>query len=338
MPNELILHRLIVHELRKAPEEKDASLILSDNPLTVDDNAIELVAKLDEMFERKPDLLQGYLASPEESLFPGFYQVWLEEGQQRDGFIQFSQETMRALQLSLTGVVGAKGGYLLYADYTIDEQRLLGMFLIRDKAGLIFQTRDDQVGFELDTTTFLDIDHLAMACRVLNGPGRNVQLIRHARTQSKISQYFVDWVGLQRAESSTELTQTFLDAVDHLPLPKDPESGFAMEEADFKRSLIQFAAKSPQQTIQVDHFDEHFYGNEKPLRAYLQEENLPLDDGFRIDRRAMRRQFYLRASHQGISLSLNKDHLSSGLVDINEVDGKITINSLELAQFLLDQM
>ncbi|MEM9836993.1 MAG: nucleoid-associated protein [Bacteroidota bacterium] len=336
--NELILHRLIVHELRKAAEERDVHLRLSDTPLPVDDNAVDLVAKLDQMFERKPDLLQGYLASPDESLFPGYYQIWLSEGQQREGFIKFTQETMRALQLSLTGVIGAKGGYLLYADYTIDEQRMLGMFLIRDKAGLVFNERADNDGFELGVTTFLDIDHLAMACRILHGPGRNVQLIRHARTQSKISQYFMDWVGLQNGESSTELTHTFLDAVDHLPIPKDPETGFAMEEADFKRSLIQFAAKSPQQTIQVDRFDEHFYGNEKPLSTYLQQENLPLDDGFRIDRRAMRKQFYLRASHQGISISLNKEHLSSGLVDINEVDGRVTINSVELAQFLLDQV
>lgn len=336
--NELILHRLIVHELHKQAEERDVTLRLSNELLSSDDNAVELVAALDQMFERKPDLMQGYLAGADESLFPGHYQVWLEEGQGRDAFIHFSKETMRALQLALTGVIGAKGGYLLYADYTIDEQRMLGMFLIRDKAGLVFQQRSDEAGFELDTTQFLDIDHLAMACRILNGPGRNVQLIRHARTQSKISQYFQDWVGLQNGESSTELTHTFLDAVDNLPMPMDKETGNAMEESDFKRALIQYAAKSPQQTIQVKSFDEHFYGNDAPLRSYLQEENVPLEDGFRIDRRAMRKQFYLKASHQGVSIGLTKEHLSSGLVDINEVDGRITINSVELAQLLLDQV
>lgn len=336
--NELILHRLIVHELDKNPEERDALLRLSEAPLEVNENATELVAHLDQMFERKPDLLQGYLASPDESLFPGHYQIWLEEGQNREAFIKFSQETMRALQLGLTGVIGAKGGYLLYTDYTIDEQRMLGVFLIRDKTGMIFRRQEETAAFSLGTTTFLDIDHLAMACRILNGKGRNVQIIRHARTQSKISQYFTDWVGLHNAESSTELTHTFLDAVESLPMPKDPETGFAMEEADFKRSLIQFAAKSPQQTIRADAFDQHFYGPEKPLTAYLQAENLPLDDGFRIDRRAIRKEFYLKASHQGISLAFNKEHLAAGLIDINEVDGKITINSLELAQFLLDQV
>lgn len=335
---ELILHRLIVHELRKNAEERDARLHLSDQLLNHDDNAVDLVARLDQMFERKPDLMQGYLAGPDESLFPGHYQVWLDEGQGRDAFIRFSQETMRALQLALTGVIGAKGGYLLYADYTLEEQRMLGMFLIRDKAGLIFSPRQDEGGFQLDVTTFLDVDHLAMACRILNGPGRNVQLIRHARTQSKISQYFQDWVGLHNGETSTELTHTFLDAVDALPVPTDRETGNAMEESDFKRALIQYAARSPQQTIQVKDFDSHFYGNETPLRDHLQTENVPLEDGFRVDRRAMRKQFYLRASHQGIAVSFNKEHLTSGLVDINEVDGRVTINSLELARFLLDQI
>ncbi len=336
--NELILHRLIVHELDKNPEERDAHLRLSEVPLEVNENATELVAHLDQMFERKPDLLQGYLASPDESLFPGHYQIWLEEGQNREAFIKFSKETMRALQLGLTGVIGAKGGYLLYADYTMEEQRMLGIFFIRDKTGMIFRRQEDAAAFSLGMTTFLDIDHLAMACRILNGQGRNVQVIRHAKTQSKISQYFTDWVGLHNGETSTELTHTFLDAVDSLPLPKDPETGFAMEDADFKRSLIQFAAKSPQQTIQVDAFDKHFYGNETPLTAYLQEENLPLEDGFRIDRRAIRKQFYIKASHQGMSVAFNKEHLAAGLIDINEVDGKITINSTELAQFLLDQI
>ena len=334
---ELHLHSLIVHELRKQPEMAEADLLLSTHALPVTEQALELVGKLDETFERKTDLLQGYLLEPDEALFPGHYQHWLEEGRGRDAFVNFSRDTMEALKTTLQGVIGAKGGYLLFADYTIEEQRLLGIYLIRDKPGMVFTEDQEAAGLKLSTVQYLDIDHLAMAARLLAGPGRNVQMIRHARTQSTISQYFTDWVGIDRAETSSELTHAFLDLVEELPLPKDRETGQPMDETDFEKSLLKYAAKQPQQSIRVKDFDHHFYGNEAPLREMLAEQESPLADGFRVDRRAMRGQFYLRAGFGGISLTCTKDHLRAGLIDIDEASGRITIHSEEIASLLLDQ-
>jgi len=333
----LIVHHLIVHELKKQPESAETELILSKAPLPISEQAIELIGRLDQIFERKNDLLQGFLAAPDESLFPAYYQNWLTEGRDRSNFIVFSNDTMKVLQQSLNGVIGAKGGYLLYADYTMEEQRMLGIFLIRETPGMIFIADEETQGIKLSLTQYLDVDHMAMAVRLLAGKGRTVQMIRHARTQSSISQYFTDWVGLDRPETSAELTQSFLELVEELPIPKDRESGFAMNEGDFEKALVKYAAKQPQQTIRAKEFDEFFYGNEKPLQDMLEEGDGVLDEGFRVDKRSLRKQFYLRAGFGGLSITCTKDHFRSGQIEVDEATGKITINSDELASLLLDQ-
>lgn len=333
----LIVHNLIVHELKKQPESAETELLLSKDPLPITEQSIELIGRLDQIFERKNDLLQGFLAEPDESLFPAYYETWLMEGRNREHFITFSNDTMKVLQQSLNGVIGAKGGYLLYADYTMEEQRMLGIFLIRDTQGLIFVEDEQDEALKLTTTQYLDVDHMAMAVRLLAGSGRNVQMIRHARTQSSISQYFTEWVGLDRPETSAELTQNFLEMVEELPVPKDRETGFAMNEGDFEKALVKYAAKQPQQTIRAKEFDEFFYGNEKPLQDMLVDGDGVLDEGFRVDKRSLRKQFYLKAGFGGMSITCTKDHFRADQIHIDEQTGTITITNQELASLLLDQ-
>jgi nucleoid-associated protein YejK len=244
---------------------------------------------------------------------------------------------MVVLQQSLQGVVGAKGGYLLYADYTMEEQRMLGIFLIRETPGMIFVADENEEALKLTTTQYLDVDHMAMAVRLLAGKGRNVQMIRHARTQSSISQYFTEWVGLDRPETSAELTQNFLEMVEELPVPKDRDNGFAMNEGDFEKALVKYAAKQPQQTIRAKEFDEFFYGNEKPLQEMLEQGDGTLDEGFRVDKRSLRKQFYLKAGFGGMSITCTKDHFRADQISIDEQTGTITITNQELASLLLDQ-
>ncbi|MEL7159731.1 MAG: nucleoid-associated protein [Bacteroidota bacterium] len=331
----LIVHNLIVHELKKQPESAEAELLLSQELLPITDHSIELIGRLDQIFERKNDLLQGFLAAPDESLFPAYYETWLQEGRDRANFVGFSNDTMEALRQSLQGVIGAKGGYLLYADYTMEEQRMLGIFLIRETPGMIFIKEEEAL--KLRSTQYLDVDHMAMAVRLLAGKGRNVQLIRHARTQSSISQYFTDWVGLDRPETSAELTHSFLEMVEELPVPKDKETGYAMNEGEFEKALVKYATKQPQQTIRAKDFDEFFYGNDKPLQEMLAEGDGTLDEGFRVDKRSLRKQFYLRAGFGGLSVTCTKDHFRNGQIEVDEATGKITIISDELASLLLDQ-
>lgn len=333
------LHKLLIHELEKASDMADAQVFLSESALLIGEQESELIEKLDHTFVQKADTIYGYFSPPEDALFPGYFRILAEEQFGEEAFVNFSRDTMNALQLALQGVIGAKGGYLVYADYQVVETRLISIFLVRDKEGLVFRKDENGQNFQLDTVTYLNTDKLAMACRIhvdkyLQGQERCLEVIKHAKSQKEISEYFLNWIGLDRPETSRNLTETFLQVVEELPLPVEEDSGEPMAEHKFREEVVNFALRSPRKTIKIDEFDQHFYGEEQKTRQYLQEHQVELDPEFRFDKRMVKQLYYFRAAAEGISLGFTRDHLQNGQVIIE--DDKIEIRCEELALKLLE--
>lgn len=337
----LSLKRLIIHELEKEAEAAEVHLLLSEAVQPKNEKTQELLDRLNGAFNGKMDVLQGYLSTPEDALFPGYFQEWLDAGLTEEAFVGFSKNTMNALQLALQGVVGAKGGYLAYAQYEYFDTHYLGIFLVRNAEGIVFQKSEDVTRFFLETITYLNIDKLALACRIQidafqKGENRCVELIKHAKSQKAISDYFVNWIGLDQAESSKNLTNTFLEVVNHLPLPVDEDSGQPITEGEFREKVMHFALDSPRQTIAVEQFDKTFYGNQQPTKNYLEENEIELDQQFRFDENTLRKFYNGRIYADGMALSFNRSHLQRRQI---EVEGDaIVIRSEALVEQLLGMM
>ena len=338
--SEILIQHLIIHELEKEPEHIEARLFLAEAATPLDSRADLLVEKLNHTFLQKEDILHGYLSPPGDALFPGYFQHLVDEQLTKEAFIDFSRDTMNALQLNLQGVVGAKGGYLVYAIYEVENTRMLGVFLVRDTEGLAFRKEgEDAAAFLLDTVTYLNTDKLAMACRIhLNrfeeGEGRFVELIKHARSQKEISEYFVSWIGLERPESSKTLTQSFLQMVEELPMPVDESTGEQMEEGRFREKVLNFAMQSPQKTINLEHFGQELYGDPEATKPFLQDKEVGLDNEFRFDRNTMKQFYNYKASAEGIYIYFNRNHLNHQQVRIE--GDTVIISSPELAEQILD--
>ena len=334
------LHHLIVHELIKAPEENEARLFLSLACLPPEERAHELIRKLNQTFEQKSDTLLGYFSAPEDALFPGYFHILQENGFTQEGFQQFSRDTMQALQLSLQGVTGAKGGYLVYADYTVGIERNLGIFLVRDTQGILFDKDDHHRSFGLRTITYLNTEKLAMAGRInvakfQSGQSRCLELIKHAPSQRTISEYFTNWIGLDRPESSRALTKAFLHMVEQLPPPVDEESGQPMATHEFQEQVRAFAMEAPRGTISIQAFDEVFYRNEPKAQSFISEQELPLEDDFRFDQSTLKRHFQHRLSADGISLQFTRQDVAAGRIRME--GDTIVISDPELAENLRRQ-
>lgn len=336
----LQINRLIIHELEKDADSPEAMLFLSSECIPIEERAEALLYKLDHAFAGKAEVLQGYLSAPEDALFPGYFQELISNRLSEAAFIDFSRETMQALQLSLQGIVGAKGGYLVYADYAIAETHLLGIFLVRNTEGVIFRRDDGGQGFNLDAITYLNTDRLAMACRIHLDRSRDeahyTEMIKHARSQKEISAYFINWIGLEQAESSKDLTATFLEVVNQLPLPIDEESGEPMQEGAFREEVMNFALKSPQKMIELKKFDETFYGEQQAAQQYVQENAVSLEPSFRFDDNTLRRFYNCRVYADGVSLSFNRGHIQNRQIEI-EGDSAV-IRSADLVEKILAMM
>lgn len=338
---ELIVNQVVVHELIKEADASEAQLFLSNALLPLDDKTELLIERLNLTFEQKSDTLQGYLSSPEDALFPGYFQELVNKDFTHGDFMQFSKDTMQALQLSLQGITGAKGGYLVYAEYRFFEQDYLGIFLIRDTEGLVFDKHTGDGVFEITSTTYLNTDRLAMAGRInisnfKAGDQRCLELIKYAKSQKTISEYFQNWIGLDRPESSKALTHTFLEVVNELPLPLKEDTNQKMEEEEFRSEVLNFALRNPQKTISIEQFDKEFYGEEKTVQKLIEDQGVELEDSFRFDQGAMKNYYYYRASADGLSLSFNHSHYRQHQIVIE--GDSVVIKSEALVQKLLSQL
>jgi len=332
------LHHLAIHELIKSNEEAEARLFLSEKLLPIEDRAEQLTQRLHRTFSQKNDVLQGQLCSPEDALFPGYFQQLVDERIDAPAFLQFSRDSMQALQLSLQGVVGAKGGYLVYAHYSLEERSYVSIYLVRDAEGIVFQKKNEEA-FSLGETTYLNIDKMAMACRIplQNGPAaeqHQVEVIKHARSQKDISDYFLAWIAMEESNSSRLLTTTFLEAVAAVPPPIDQETGNPVDSGAFREKVAQFALKNPSKTINIQSFEDEFYGNEQPLQTYFSEQNIELQNEFRFDRQALRDYHFHKFKSKGMYFGCKHAFLLSGKV---RVEGQqVIIDDEDLAEQILD--
>jgi len=73
-----------------------------------------------------------------------------------------------------------------------------------------------------------------------------------------------------------------MHVVDKLPLPIDEDTGQPMEEEQFHNQVMAYAVESPQKTIELDKFDEHFYGKESVVQNYIQDNHIEMDNEFRV--------------------------------------------------------
>lgn len=335
MELEIQVRQLIIHELEKEAQSGEAEVFLTEDLIPVGEQETALVRRLNHTFLLKEDLLHGSFSTAGDALMPTFYRQLAADSFSADAFLTFSREAMNALRMVLQGVVAAKGGYLVFADYVQGEGRITGIFLVRDAEGIIFRKDRDRGAFTVDSTTYLNTERLAMACRIhagkyLDGRDRCVELIKHARSQKEISDYFVNWIGLERTETSRDLTTTFLQVVDELPLPVDPETGEILEEDRFRSEVFNFAMASPQKTIHIDAFDQHFYGEEPQARRFLTENQIALDEEFRFDRSVMKQLHHFRVSAEGVAFSFTRDDYRLGKISLEE--DTVVIHSPELVE------
>lgn len=327
------VHHLIVHELIKVPQESEARMFLSEACLPPEDKAQQLVYKLNQTFEAKSDTLLGYFSSPEDALFPGYFQLLAEANFSQEAFLAFSRDTMQALQLSLQGVTGAKGGYLVYAHYSDGMRNQLGIFLVRDTESIAFNKQAGR--FDLQTITHLNTERLAMAGRIdldtfSQGQSRCLELIKHGSSQRTISEYFTHWIGLDRPASSKALTQTFLELVDQLPPPIDESTGQPLDTHVFQEQVMAYAVSNPQKTISIRDLDKTFYPGESRAQKIVEEQALPLSDDFRFDQPTIKRHVQFRLSSGDIRLQFNRADYLSGAIRIE--GDEVIISDPDLAE------
>src|SRR5690554_5056574 len=152
------LSKLIVHELKKKSGTTIVNLITSNQLIPVDNQSESLVTALLKSYSGDKILYAEFDRSLG-NFFPGRFDVYKQSERMDDDFLNFSVDSIGNLITFIQPKTLARGGYLVFAEYSHNGTNFVSIFLIRDTEGKLLKRVDNS--YEIRTIEYLDTNHLA---------------------------------------------------------------------------------------------------------------------------------------------------------------------------------
>jgi nucleoid-associated protein YejK len=288
----MIVNHLIIHNLKKEQQDK-ASLIISEEVLeSGDKKTVSLLEELNNCFH--DSYLYGIFTDMEgaEVSFQSELDKYLKASvkQRKQSFIEMSKATVNMLYNRVDGIQQAKGGYIVFADYTDQKNnRFFSAFLIRDKAGKAFALSKHT--YTINEVIHADTNKLAMACRIniknyknrLQNPTGNYLVYISVR-QPETSQYFLDWIGTERKKRNTEDSKSLVLILNTIETP-DGEDGNPINREDFCEQAYSAIRSFGKNEVNINALSTALFGDETTIMEYANENEHELSSEFVADRK-----------------------------------------------------
>jgi nucleoid-associated protein len=300
------LNRIIVHEIKKNVNETGATCEYSNKQLPIDEESINLVTILDERY-LATGVTYGIFKNDENEFFPSNFNQ-MNSNQTDENFISFSKNAIEVLTNQIKNIPFAKGGYFVFTDYTKNEVSYFSIFLIRNTKGILFRKSQDSDSFRINPTTHIDLDKLAMACRISRTryhilDGKYLSFIKHKLPD--ISEYFINWIAATEIESSRVYTEELFKLSGVITRP-NLEDGSTMSLDEFRERIYNYIQSRPDGIINLHRMGEHFYNNEQYLINFAEDKGYTIDSEFKVDKRKTKKFIRINVNADGIQLKFTR--------------------------------
>lgn len=319
---------IIVHKINKEQNDKNTSLKLSEKPLPIDDVTIDFITRLNARFL---ELSSTFAYFESESLaFPQKYNEYYTN-QNRESFISFTKSVTAILMGNIQNMNLAKGGYLVFVDYTV-KHHYLGIFMIRDIKGMNFE--DKGTGFEIQTgVVHIDFDKFAMACRInldsyKTKEERYLNFIK--QSNEVMSEYFLNWISRSNEHNSQTDTERLFQVISALPYPSKIDDSQMTQDETFVYA-VDFI-KSQKRKVDIYDLSYYLYGDRSVIVNHANELELDISREFKADSTKINKFIRVEISAEDIILKFPKALLRKNIIRVNRDNiGQIIIESLSLA-------
>lgn len=333
------LTHCVVHELVKEAGQTSAEVHYSDALLPLTEELSGLVEKLNKSFSGSRLRNARFDDSPGK-LFPQKYADFINGHRSDADFLVYSREVLGHLETVIQGKSGAKGGYLMLADFDDAEGQRHAVFLIRNTVGRIFRRTDE--GFDIEPVVHLDTEQLAMACRVDVGRYRRKHpsyLELTHRSENEVSAYFADWIGAEETASAREMTNSLHDLLATVEAPIDEESGEVQSQAATFERAYEHVRANPSKVVDIEELSQELYGSPAVLAKAAQERDIAIEPEFRYDAGALKEMVMMRVQADGIDMRFPRSALEDGVIytEGEGDDACLVIQSPELIDKLMRQ-
>jgi nucleoid-associated protein len=331
------IQRVIIHELIKNQGKTEARDFLTNAVLDRNEETANLIETLDKSFKR--DFINYAIFNEEgQDDFPHYFEQYQRHAEDSDElFISFTRSVTLNLKQIIRNVIFAKGGYFVFAKYLVNDTPYIGIYLIRDEKGILFNKNSESHSFSIGSVSYLNTNKLAMGCRInlikySNGDGRYVAMIKN--NLADISDYFRNWINIVQPESSTEYTNTLFQIVSTINPPINPETNEFYPLDDFRKNVHDYIKSSPNKTVNMAEMGRHFYNDEFAFTRFAEDNNHVIDTEFKVDGRSLKKfcNFDIRAD--GIRLLFARGDYDTKVRLSEDDDNKVIIESRAFANKL----
>lgn len=306
----MIVDKIVVHQLNKNEGEQRAAADVSQDLLDVDELSINLVQKLDASYKRT-EITYAYFNRTDQNVFPNEFDNYMKN-ERGNSFLAFSQNTTLNLKDKVESIAPAKGGFLVFSQYRIDRD-YIGIYLIRDTIGMLFKKDRGRSAFIINPTEHLDLDKLAMACKIdlgqyRAGAGKYLSFMK--RKMNDISEYFINWISVSDRESNKILTGNLFSLINLASLPRD-EDGQELSREIFRAEVHKYVSTLPTKIVNVNKLSGHFYSDETYLGDVAERNNISINTEFRPDSSEMKKFVQIDLESDGIRVQFSRRELNT---------------------------
>lgn len=326
----LKINRIIVHELEKEATKTSAKINLFDS--LVDDKDYRILHLIDELNRKYGENNQKYGVFNEDD--PSDFHDEFKKYHAQDSdksFISFTKESSKNLKERIESISAAKGGVLIFVDYKING-RFFAVFLVRNTEGISFRINSDQ--FDIDDVLHIDVENLAMACRInLNlfekNERRYLSFINNK--SDSVSKFFLQWISSKDLETNKQDTESLYHLLKVIPLPIDNKTGLPEDRSIFLNRAHSIIINTFERKVNLDSLSKALFDDENILSNKCEENNIRINSVFTANRTVLKKFVHVKVKADrielGFPLELYKNHVR---IDENDPN-QIIINSENLA-------
>ncbi len=333
------LTKLAIHEIVKESQTNEATAFITNGCLAINDMNRALVEKLNDSY-KSDKIVYAIFDTGDDKYFRTQFVQYNSATDKADSlFLTFTKNVTENLKNQIRHVTLAKGGFLVFVEYTHDGHNYIGVFIVRDTKGVVFNKDLTAHNVQVSSVTYMNTDKLVLACRInLNkfaaNDGKYLTFLR--RGQAEVSDYFTNWIAAAQPESSKEFTEHLYNMVNGMTLPINPETSQPYELNLYRQKLVSYI-KEKNKVVDLHDLGRHFYNNDSEFVDYRDQHGIEIDNEFKADNSTLKKFNLIDLKTRGIQLKFSRGLLSSGEIAIG-TGKQVIIRSQELQDALKSEM
>jgi nucleoid-associated protein len=315
---------MIIHELVKEQTKTEAVIHLSSKLLPINQQSISLLEILVSRYSSsKTNIRHGKFSDDiqDDEIFPTEFKDYISNVS-NESFIKMAKVTLYDLKRMVQNISAAKGGYFIFADYTMRLEDFYAVFLIRNTEGKLVKKDRSTDSYQIDSIKHLDLEKLAMGCRInkgsyLKSEGRYLSF---TRKNQDFSEYFTKWISAKELVDEELYTQALIDICQSIPLPLDID-GEIMTRDKLKRKVFEVIKASSSSMLRLTMLDELLFEGEDTFYRFAQEKGITIDPEFKPSKKILKRLVNISVFEDNIKLEFNFDDFENKI----KTDGNLVI-------------